>query len=179
MQIARGYEGTRAPRFTGCWYQRIIVICTRSRWSRTIALVPLLNIVQNDPESLEAAGTSGQESSTRPPLQCMSAVHAWLSVISIYVVGHGALVSILAPFCPRHVLDPRRRGSDRRSGHEMDQSHGHPAFSATGLPGTWDCVTQYREYGDEECGPRGTWFRYDEPLDLADSLASRADNSLV
>lgn len=73
----------------------------------TIAFVPLLNIIQNDPESLEAA-IHRAESPTRPRPECMSAARACLSFISIYVVGHGAVVSILAPFCSLRVRNAKR-----------------------------------------------------------------------
>lgn len=129
-------------------YRRIIVICTRSRCTpaQSPPFVPLFNIIRNDPQSLEAGRYIGQNHlhvRSRVPNACQQRAPACLSFVSIYVVGHGALVSILAPvllatrFAPNASLQPITR---RCSGHEVDQSHGQPGFS----PGTARFVRDFR-----------------------------------
>lgn len=86
-------------------YRRIIVICTRSRCAPAQSawpFVPLFNIIRNDPQSLEAGRYIEQNHlhvRSRVPNACQQRAPACLSFVSIYVVGHRALVSILAPVC--------------------------------------------------------------------------------
>lgn len=137
------------------WYRRIIVICTWSRSADTIAFVPLFNIIRNDgwKSGGERQNTSGRITYTSTSQMHVRSASVTLSVISIWVVGHGRFPCRFSLRSARHALRTRERSSTLL-GHGLDRSHGHPRFL---LPrgdsfATSNRVTHgARKYGGEEC----------------------------
>lgn len=103
-------------------------------------------------ERVESGDTSGRITYTSTSQMHVRSASVALSVISIWVVGHGRFPCRFSLRSARHALRTRE-GSSTLLGHGVDRSHGHPALL---LPrhsfATSNRATHGgRKYGGEEC----------------------------
>lgn len=78
-------------------------------------------------ERVESGDTSGRITYTSTSQMHVRSASVTLSVISIWVVGHGRFPCRFSLRSARHALRTRE-GSSTLLGHGVDRSHGHPAF---------------------------------------------------